>query len=225
MRSPRCLCSSAWQLYRASRMTCARVSCMLVVLVLCVVALAVTMVGCSPATGGVGVTARSTATSSAPVATATTEEHLAALARTAFGGSVQQSETTYDAQRQTVQVTGTLGGEVPIAAGDVTAAHERTKMLCFQVQRTLWASGVTLREVTVFVRGPTFDDYGDRYIDSYGTAILSTATAGTLAWNILSADSAWDRYDRVWLRPNYEPNWHYSAPPATTPTATSGSAG
>ncbi|HEX8033502.1 MAG TPA: hypothetical protein VF510_06625, partial [Ktedonobacterales bacterium] len=117
------------------------------------------------------------------------------------------------------------GGDVPVTASEIAAAQERTKALCFQVQRAVWTSGITLREVTVLVRGPTFGDYGDQYVDGYGTAVLEEATAKTLAWATLNADGAWERYDRVWLRPNYKPNWHYGAPPAATPTSTAGSAG
>jgi hypothetical protein len=138
---------------------------------------------------------------------------------------VQQSETTYDAQSQVVKVTGTLGGNVPVTASAVASAHERTKALCFRVQRALWMSGITLREVTVFVRGPTFDDYGNQYVDSYGTAVLGAAGAGRFSWDTLGADNAWAQYDAVWLRPNYEPNWRYGAPPAATPTLASGAAG
>lgn len=225
MRSPRTRRSGEWRNYHESQMTRARIPGARVVLWMCGVALAAMLVGCAPAAGGGDVTARATATSSMPVGTPTTEERLVMVARTAFGGGMEKSETTYDAQRQTVKVTGTLGGEVPVTASEVAAAHERTKALCFQVQRALWASGITLHEVTVLVRGPTFDDYGNQYLESYGTAVLGAATAGRLTWATLSADSAWEHYDSVWLRANYEPNWYYGAPPASTPTPTGGSAG
>lgn len=193
----------------------------LAVAALGIFALGLALAGCVLVAGGGDVSARSTATSSLPVATPTTKERLAAVARAAFGGGVQLSEVSFDAQSQTLAVTGTLGGDVPVTASDVTAAHERTKTLCFRVQRALWASGIALREVTVFVRGPTFDDYGNQYVESYGTAVLGAATAGRFSWDALSADGAWGRYDRVWLRPNYEPNWYYGAPHPATPTSTS----
>ncbi len=121
---------------------------------------AIALAGCTQVASGGDVSARSTATSSLPAATPTTNERLAALARVAFGGGVQQSETIYDAQSQVVKVTGTLERDMPVTASAIAAAQERTKILCFQVQRALWTSGITLREVTVFVRGPTFDRKG-----------------------------------------------------------------
>lgn len=183
------------------------------------------LAGCALGTSGHDVTARATATRSMPAGTPTIRERLADVARSAFGGVVVQSETTYDAQNLTVKVAGTLGGDVPVTASEIMAAHARTKTLCFQVQRALWTSGIALHEVTVLVLGPTFDDYGNTYLDDYGTAVLSVATAGRLTWTTSSADSAWERYDRVWLRANYEPNWYYGAPPASSPTPTSGRAG
>jgi hypothetical protein len=225
MRFLRCLCSGVWTVYRAPRVVRVRVSGKGVVPVLVSMALAVLLMACAPTAGGGGVTARATATRSAAVGTPTTTERLAMVARAAFGGGVQQSEATYDGQSQTVKVTGTLGGDVPVTDGEIAAAHERTKALCFQVQRALWTSGITLHEVTVLVRGPTFDDYGNQYLDGYGTAVVEEATAKTLAWATLSADGAWERYDRVWLRPNYRPNWHYGAPPTATPSPTAGRGG
>lgn len=225
MRFPRCLWSGAGKVYRAQCMLGVRVRGKGVVPLLSSVALAVVLAGCAPMAGGSGVTARATPTSSVAVGTRTTGERLAMVARAAFGGGVQQSETAYDGQSQTVKVTGTLGGDVPVVASDIAAAQARTKALCFHVQRALWTSGIALREVTVLVRGPTFDDYGDQYVDGYGTAVVEEGTAKTLAWATLSADSAWERYDRVWLRPNYKPNWHYGALPTATPTSTAGSAG
>ncbi len=132
----------------------------LVAVALSILAAGITVAGCSQVAGEGNVSARSTATSSLPAATPTTNERLAALARAAFGGGVQQSVTTYDAQSQVVKVIGTLDGNVPVTASAVAAAQERTKVLCFRVQRALWTSGFTLREVTVFVRGPTFDRKG-----------------------------------------------------------------
>lgn len=225
MRSARCLRSLVrWQ-SGAAGATLARLPGRFVVLVLCVVALTATMVGCSSWDSRLSVTAQSTATSSAPVATPTSSERLAALARRAFGGGVKSIEATYDAQSQTVKVTGTMGGDVPITASAIQAAQERTKAQCFAVQQVLWTSGIALRQAIVFVRGPIFDDYGNLYVDSYGTAVLGAATAEGFAWSRLSADSAWGHYDEVWLRPAYRPNWHYGAPPTATPSPTSGVTG
>lgn len=197
----------------------------LAVVALSILAAGITMAGCSPVAGEGTVSARTTATSSLPAATPSTNERLAALARAAFGGGVQESVTTYDARSQVVKVTGTLDGNVPVTASAVAAAQERTKVLCFRVQRALWTSGITLREVTVFVRGPAFDDYGNQYVDNYGTAVLGAAGAGRFSWDSVGADSAWTQYDAVWLRPSYEPNWRYGAPPAATPTLAGGAAG
>lgn len=150
----------------------------------------VVVTGCASATGGHG----------GPTATPTTQQRVAALAGRAIGNLAQHVETTYDAGSQTIKVTATVG-----AFPNVSTAQERVKVICFRTQEALWTSGISLREATVTVLGPLLDDYGDSITDAYGVADLMTATAARFEWGTLSADGAWNTYDRVWLRQSYDP--------------------
>ena len=66
--------------------------------------------------------------------------------------------------------------------------------------------GVRLREATVTILGPVQDDYGSQTIDAHAVAYLAAQTSAGFTWGALTPDAAWGRYDRVWLRPNYQPN-------------------
>jgi hypothetical protein len=156
-----------------------------------------------------------------PAATpATVQGRLELIARQALGDAAHDLAATYDTQGEALELAATLAGGVPRTEAEISAAQEHVKLLCFRAQRAEWTSGNPLRSVTVTILGPTLDDYADITTGPYGAAVLTSATAATLAWGSLSADSAWQHYDRVWLAPTYAPNQHFGAPPAATATPT-----
>ena len=146
-----------------------------------------------------------------PVAATTlTQDTLARRACDAIGSLAQTSQsaqavqTAYDAQAASVTVTVTLGGAVPLTDQQISAAQELTKAISLREQQAMWGSGVTLKEAKVMVFGPTQDEYANIVAQPYGSVVLDAATAANLAWAKLSADSAWDRYDSVYLRPTFD---------------------
>lgn len=161
--------------------------------------------------------------SAGPTATPTAEQRIATLAQRAIGSESQRatvtaafgassagtptSDTTLGTggtgDTSVVTVTITLAGKVP-APQAIGATQEQVKTLCFQVQRALWASGLSLTEVTVSVVGPIYDDYADLISGSYGAAVLKAPAAAKLDWAGLSPDAAWAIYG-IWLRPDYQP--------------------
>lgn len=147
------------------------------------------------------------------VASTTTQDTLARRACEAIGHlpqstqstqSTQSVQTTYDVQTASVTVTVTVGGAVPLTDQQISAAQELTKTLSLREQQAMWESGVTLKNVKVMVFGPTQDEYADIIAQPYGSSVLDAATAASFAWANLSADSAWDRYDSVYLRPTFD---------------------
>jgi hypothetical protein len=50
------------------------------------------------------------------------------------------------------------------------------------------------------------DDYGSQTTDAHAIAYLAARTSASFTWGALTPDAAWERYDHVWLRPNYQPN-------------------
>ncbi len=144
-----------------------------------------------------------------PVAASTaTQDMLARRACDAIGGNLAQSaqsaQTVYDAQAASVTVTVTVGGAVPLTDQQISAAQELTKSISLREQQAMWESGVTLKEAKVMVFGPTQDEYADIIAQPYGSAVLDAATAAHVVWANLSADSAWGRYDSVYLRPTFD---------------------
>ena len=140
-------------------------------------------------------------------ATSTAQDTLAGRACDAIGHlpqSVQAVQTAYDAQTASVVVTVTVGGAVPLTDQQISAAQELTKTLSLREQQAMWGSGVTLKDVKVMVFGPTQDEYANIIAQPYGSAVLHAATAASFVWANLSADSAWDRYDNVYLRPTFD---------------------
>ena len=106
----------------------------------------------------------------------------------------------------TVKVTVTVGWTPQIGIGDIAKEQERVKAICFREQQAVWMSGLPLHSADVIVLGPVQDDYADMTIDAHAEAQLSSATAATLAWAALTPDSAWSKYDSVWLRATYQPH-------------------
>ncbi|HEY7094371.1 MAG TPA: hypothetical protein VH393_14395 [Ktedonobacterales bacterium] len=134
------------------------------------------------------------------------QRQLDTAARQEIAGYTQQVDTSYDAGKRAVQVQATVGWTPEIGIGDVEKAQERAKTICFLALRALWTSGVPLREATVTVLGPVQDDYGSQTTDAHAIAYLVARTSAGFTWGALTPDAAWGRYDRVWLRPNYQPN-------------------
>jgi hypothetical protein len=160
------------------------------------IALLVVVAGCASSSA--------TAASGPPTPTPTTQQRLTALARyAATGPNIQHVDTTYRAQDGTVTVTVTLGGSVPVADADVTAMQARVMSMCFQTQKALWTSGVSLHMVTITIAGPIMDQYAEREIQAYGAAVLTAAKAAKFNWGTLSPDAAWTQYDNAYLRPGY----------------------
>jgi len=168
---------------------------------------AATLLLLAMAAASVGCAARPAAGPATPtVDAAAARQRLDGLARQAVADFTRQVQTSYDGGSRATQVTATVGWTADIGIGDIEKSHERAKAICFLAQRALWTSGVPLREATVTVLGPVQDDYGSQIIDAHAAAYLAANTSAGFAWGSLTADAAWDRYDREWLRPNYQPN-------------------
>jgi hypothetical protein len=100
-------------------------------------------------------------------------------------------------------------------------AQSVAETACYDAQAALWSSDLTLRQVTVTVLGNTVDDYADPIVAAYAACVLSSASAKYITWGALSPEQAWAKYDVVFLRPTYAPNWVYlSASERGTPTVT-----
>lgn len=119
----------------------------------------------------------------------------------ALGGMAQSVTTTYDAGTGAQVVTITIGGTIPSDDAAIAAAHERVKALCFLALRALWTSGIGMPTgiVTIVVLGPMLDEYANHIINLYGSAIVAPQTGARLDWARLTPDSAWARYDHVFL--------------------------
>lgn len=142
----------------------------------------------------------------APTATPTPviEGPLAGVVGPVAGSLANRITTSYDASTQQAKITLTIG-----AAPNVTTAQARVMTLCFQVQRAVWASNPSLREVKVIVLGPIRDDYANIIEDAYGVSDVLAPTAAKIQWSALTPESAWSHYDNTWMRPTYSPNWLY----------------
>lgn len=92
---------------------------------------------------------------------------------------------------------------------------------CYDAQAALWSSGLTLSGVTVTVLGNTVDDYADPIVAAYASCVMSARTAKSVTWSAISPTQAWSKYDVVFLRPTYAPNWIYlTSGELGTPTIT-----
>lgn len=157
------------------------------------------LAGCATATS---------ATSHIPVPTPTSTPvitgPLASVVGPVVGGQAHRISADYDASARQATITLTIG-----AAPDVAAAQARVMELCYRVQKAVWTSNPSLREVKVIVLGPIHDDYADIIEDAYGVADVLAPTATKLSWDALSPEAAWSRYDNTWMRASYLPNWLY----------------
>jgi hypothetical protein len=136
----------------------------------------------------------------------TAQRQLDTAARQGITDYTEQVDTSYDPGKRAVQVMATVGWTPEIGIGDVEKSQERAKTICFLAQRALWTSGVPLREATVTILGPVQDDYGSQTTDAHAVAYLAARTSASFTWGALTPDAAWGRYNRVWLRSNYQPN-------------------
>ncbi|HEX6543620.1 MAG TPA: hypothetical protein VF040_17820 [Ktedonobacterales bacterium] len=132
------------------------------------------------------------------------EGPLASIVAPVMGSQVQRIVTSYDTSTQQAKITLTIA-----AAPDVATAQARVKALCFAVEKAVWTSRPSVREVKVIVLGPLYDDYANIIEDAYGVSDVFAPTAVKLSWPSLSPESAWGKYDGTWLRPTFKPNWIY----------------
>ena len=168
------------------------------------------LVACATTNHATGQSAHRAVAGCAMAASTTAQDTLARRACDAIGNLAQTSQliqsvqTAYDAQVTSVTVTVTVGGAVPLTDQQINTAQELTKAISLREQQAMWGSGVTLKAVKVMVFGPTQDEYADIVAQPYGSAVLAAPTAASFIWANLSADSAWDRYDSVYLRPTFD---------------------
>ena len=161
--------------------------------------------GSSSASAQVTSTPRATATPTLPP---TTEGRLTQRARLAVGTAAQRVDVSYQAASGAAQVTVTLVWS-PAWKTNFAQAQTAAKLACYRAQAALWTSGVSLSKVTVLVMGQTLDDYAEVIMSAYAEADLIAQHARDIAWSTISAEQAWARYDHVFLRPTYAPNWIY----------------
>jgi hypothetical protein len=144
-----------------------------------------------------------------PTPTPTTfEQSLAALVQGDLGGLSQSTVVHYDAGTHSATVLVTIAvPRLPDAPADVSAAQEQSKTICFRAERTFWTSAVTrslaLRVVNIAVLGPTIDQYAIVTTGAYASVTLSARVEAGFVWATLTPDVAWERYDFVFLRPEY----------------------
>lgn len=136
--------------------------------------------------------------------TAVIEGPLASVVAPTAASLARRISTSYDTSTQQANITVTIA-----AAPDVSTGQARVMSLCFAVQKAVWTSNPSLREVKVIVLGPIHDDYGDIIDAPYGTSDVFAPTAAKLLWNTLTPESAWSRYDNTWMRVAYKSNWIY----------------
>lgn len=159
--------------------------------------------GCAPSSQASAPRATATATAYAtPTATPTALDRLILRA---LNGQAQSVTTAPSGGAGSLVVTITISGIVPGTQADISAAQERVKTLCYQALQTLVTNGETTGEVTIVVVGPLLDEYANRVNDVYGSAIVEPRTAARLNWLQLTPDSAWPRYDHVYLRDYFYP--------------------
>lgn len=139
-----------------------------------------------------------------PTPTATAQElAFASLERQALGNLVVDVQVTYDAGTRSVQVNTTVGGTVPNSDPAVAAAQEQTKNVCFRAEEAMWNSGTPFSQVAITVAGPILDQYAQATNGAYGAAMLTATQAKRFTWSNLTPDAAWNQYDNVFLRPNF----------------------
>lgn len=149
---------------------------------------------------------------STPVNTAATStagvviaQQIDVLTRQAVAAYSQQVQTAYDTATHDATVFVTVGWTDDIHAADVAKEQERVKTICFLVQQALWTHSLPLHQVLVTVLGPVTTGYTEQDNDAHGAARMTAPTEAKLSWVNLTPDVAWDRYDEVYLRSDYDP--------------------
>jgi hypothetical protein len=150
------------------------------------------------------------------------QAELTILAEQASGHLLGNIQAVYQQPAEKALITGTVSNAVPRTPAQISAAQEKVKMLCFQVQRALWSSGISLQEITVTILGPVFDDYFDQIISWYGTASLEAGAAAQVDWRNLTVDAAWNRFQRTQLRVDFGSFQLYGTTPVPTTSALPG---
>jgi hypothetical protein len=140
------------------------------------------------------------ATASPPTATSasTTQQQINALVLKAIANDAKLTDATYDTGDQAISILATIEQFPTVSVG-----QEKVKVLCFQIQKALWLSGIPLKQVAVTIDGPTYGVYGDLTSSGYGGALLRQPTAARLDWRTLSPDTAWVDYNAMWLTYDY----------------------
>ena len=143
-----------------------------------------------------------------------------ATAQGAVGSAARSVGVVYDGSAQSLSVTVTIDGNVPLTDAQIAAAYARVKTLCFQEMNGLWSSGLPLRQVMVIILGPTKDEYNATVNEWYGIAVVKDATARRLSWASATPESAWSVYDQTFLREMFDLFDEIPpAPPLATATA------
>ena len=83
-------------------------------------------------------------------------------------------------------------------------------IVCFAAQRTLWASRIALRRVTVTALGQAPNDYDNLISAAYAAATLTSASA--ISWDASKPFDDRPSYDNAFLRPTHTPGWVYPPP-------------
>jgi hypothetical protein len=144
------------------------------------------------------------------------------LAEQASGHLLGNIQAVYQQLTEKALITGTVSNAVPRTPTQISATQEKVKALCFQIQRALWNSGISLPEITVTILGPVFDDYFDQIISWYGTASLEAGVAAQVDWRNLSVDAAWNRFQRTQLRVDFGSFQLYGTTPVPTTSSSPG---
>jgi hypothetical protein len=167
--------------------------------ILILILFAVALCGCnSPSSSKRTVLPSATAGLPTVSVTVTSEQQLTALVQQAIAKDANLTSMTYDAGSQAVNVLATID-QLPT----VSVGQEKVKALCFRIQKTLWLSGIPLKQVSATIDGPTYGVYGDLTSGGYGGALLRQPTATRLDWSTLSPDTAWPDYNFMWLTYDY----------------------
>lgn len=170
------------------------------------------LVGCAPAaansadTGPTPTPVLVHMPTATPMATPSdpTGQALLKTARGAVGSAASSVGITYDRSAESLSVTVTISGDLPLTETQIAAAHTRIKTLCLQEMSGLWSSGLPLRQATVVILGPTKDEYNAIINQLYGYAVVNESTARRVSWASVTPESAWSAYDQSYLRPEFD---------------------
>jgi hypothetical protein len=176
--------------------------------------------GCAMSSGHLPAkTAPACGTVPTPATTLTIPDRISTAAEQATCNQLHDLTAIYQQAGEAAQITGTISGVIPRTSSQISAAQERVKALCFQIERALWTSGIPVQDVTVTILGPVFDDYFDQIISWYGTAALAAKAAAQVDWHSVSADQAWDMFAQTSLRVDYDSFQLWGQTPSASPSS------